>query len=67
MFLKDFVYLFLQGGEGREKEGERNSDVTQLPLTHQFLRLGPGPQPRHGPCLGLKPETFQFPVQHPIH
>ena len=37
LFLKkDFIYLFLERGEGREKEKERNID--QLPLA--------GPQPR---------------------
>ena len=25
--LKDFIYFFLERGEGREKEGERNIDV----------------------------------------
>ena len=27
VFLKDFVYLFLERGEGREKERERNINV----------------------------------------
>ena len=27
---KDFVYLFLEGGEGREKETERNIDVWEI-------------------------------------
>ena len=26
-FFKDFIYLFLERGEGREKERERNIDV----------------------------------------
>ena len=26
-FRKDFIYLFLERGEGREKEKERNIDV----------------------------------------
>ena len=41
-FLKDFIYLFLERGEGREKERERNINVW-LPLTH--------------PPLGTWPET----------
>ena len=41
IFLKDFVYLFLERGEGREKERQRNIKVW-LPL-----KWGPGPQPRH--------------------
>ena len=31
-FFKDFIYLFLERGEGREKERERNISVW-LPLT----------------------------------
>ena len=31
IFFKDFIYLFLERGEGREKERERNIDVW-LPL-----------------------------------
>ena len=31
VFLKDFIYLFLERGEGREKERERNINVW-LPL-----------------------------------
>ena len=27
--LKDFIYLFLERGEGREKEGEINIDVRE--------------------------------------
>ena len=30
LFIKDFIYLFLETGEGREKERERNID--RLPL-----------------------------------
>ena len=35
-FLKDFIYLFLDRGEGREKERERNINVW-LPLLHPLL------------------------------
>ena len=31
LFFKTFIYLFLERGEGREKEGERNINV-RLPL-----------------------------------
>ena len=41
-FLKDFIYLFLEREEGREKERERNINVW-LPLVH--------------PLLGTKPTT----------
>ena len=40
-FKKDFIYLLLMRGEGREKERERNNNVQeidQLPLAH--LQLG---------------------------
>ena len=46
-FKKDFIYLFLERGEGREKERERNINVW-LPLTYP-PPWGPGPQPRHVP------------------
>ena len=36
IFFKDFVYLFLERGEGREKERERNINVW-LPLAHPQL------------------------------
>ena len=50
-FLKEFIYLFLERGERKEKERERkkmckrNSDW--LPLSHP--NWGPGRQPRHVP------------------
>ena len=57
-FFKDFIYLFLERGEGREKERERNINVW-LPLTcpHNW---GPCPQPRHVPQLGIEPATLWF-------
>ena len=36
IFLKDFIYLFLERGEVRKKEGERNINVW-LPLAHPRL------------------------------
>ena len=39
-FLKDFIYLFLDRGEGREKERERNINVW-LPLTRPLLGTWP--------------------------
>ena len=35
-FYNDFIYLFLERGEGKEKERERNMNVW-LPLTHPTL------------------------------
>ena len=43
---KDFIYLLLERGEGREKERERNIKVL-LPLVRPLL--GAGLQPRHVP------------------
>ena len=37
-FLKDFIYLFLERGERKEKERERNINVW-LPLMHPPPRL----------------------------
>ena len=39
--LKDFIYLFLERGEGREKEMKRNIG--------KCCDWGPGPQPRRVP------------------
>ena len=47
IFKKDlFIYLFLERGEGREKERERNISVW-LPLTCPYWELGL--QPSHVP------------------
>ena len=42
-FFKDFIYLFLERGEGREKERERNINVW-LPLTRPQLGTWPATQ-----------------------
>ena len=34
LFFKDFIYLFLERGEGREKDRERNIDVQEK---HQLV------------------------------
>ena len=43
LFFKDFIYLFLDRGEGREKERERNINVW-LPLTRPVLGTRPATQ-----------------------
>ena len=43
LFLKDFIYLFLERGEGNEKERERNINVW-LPLTCPLLGTWPATQ-----------------------
>ena len=42
-FFKDFMYFFLERGEGREKERERNINVW-LPLTWPTLGTWPATQ-----------------------
>ena len=42
-FFKDFIYLFLERGEGREKEKERNINVW-LPLVRPLLGTWPATQ-----------------------
>ena len=41
LFLKDFIYLFLERGEGREKEGNIN---VWLPLSRPLLGTWPATQ-----------------------
>ena len=60
---KDFTYLFLERGEGREKERETNINVWekhQLVASCTHPDWGPGPQPRHVPWPRIKPATFLF-------
>ena len=42
-FLKDFIYLFLDRGEGKEKEREGSINVW-LPLERLLLRTWPATQ-----------------------
>ena len=42
-FFKDFIYLFLERGEGSKKETERNINVW-LPLMHPLLGTWPATQ-----------------------
>ena len=46
LFFKDFIYLFLERGEGREKERERNISAW-LPLVQPLL--GTWPTTQHVP------------------
>ena len=46
-FLKDFIYLFLERGEGREREGGRETSMCGCFLHTPYW--GPGQQPRHVP------------------
>ena len=61
-FFKDFIYLFLERGEGREKRKEpMYGSLSHAPY------WGPGPQPRHVPWLGIQPATLWFAGWHSIH
>ena len=60
---KDFTYLFLVGGEGKEKG--RGTSVCGCLLHARYW--GPGLQPKHVPWLGNKPTTLWFAGQHSIH
>ena len=61
---KNSVYLFLERGEGREKDRERNINAW-LPIA--YPNWGPVLQPRHVSWLGIKLVTLWYPVQHSIH
>ena len=56
-------YLFLERGEGREKERERNINGCLFHAPDQ----GPGPQPRHVPWLGIEPVILWFAGPHSVH
>ena len=67
-FFEDFIYFFLERGEEREKERERNINVWEIPGC--FLHTpnwGPGLKPRHVPWLGIEPATFRFTGWISIH
>ena len=65
-FLKKrfYLFIFIERGEGRENERERNINVW-LPVTCPLW--GPSLQPRHVPWLGIKLVTLWFTGQHSIH
>ena len=42
-YFKDFIYLFLEGGEGKDKDRERNMNVW-LPFTCPLLGTWPATQ-----------------------
>ena len=60
-FFKDFIYLLLERGEGREKERERNNNVREkhwLGASHTCPDRGSNLQPRHVPWLGIELAAF---------
>ena len=68
--LKDF-YLFLEKGEGKKKERERNIDVREKHLSvASHTRLDQARacnQPRNVHWLRIEPATFQFARWHPTN
>ena len=64
ILFKDFSYLFLERGEGREKERERNIMRGRLSCGPHW---GPGLQPRHVPWLRIEPVTLLFAHWPSIH
>ena len=68
-FLKKYIYLFLERGEEKEKERERNIWCERGPLigclSHSTNR-GSGPQPRHMPDWESNWQPFSDWL-HPTH
>ena len=63
-FFKGFIfYLFLERGEEREKERERN--INQLPLTQ--TQLGTWCTTQAWALTGIKLVTIQFVGWHSVH
>ena len=56
-FKKGFIYLFLEKGEGREKERERNINGV---ASHRCPTWGANLQPKHVPWLEIEPATLHF-------
>ena len=63
MYFKDFIYLFLEGGDRREKERKRNINVRQKHQSVASCMLPTGdlvPKSRTRPDQESKMATFQF-------
>ena len=66
LFFKDFIYLFLEGGEGREKKGERNINVWLV--ASRTLPIGDlGGNPSMCSRLGIKAVALWFTGRCSIH
>ena len=63
-FFLDFIYLFLESREGREKERKETWRCGCLTHTPNW---GPGPHPRHVLWLGIKLVTLWFAGPLSIH
>ena len=67
-FKRFYLFTFLERGEGREEERERN--ISGWEIHGCLLRAtnwASGPQPKHVPWWGTEPSTFQFRGWHSIH
>ena len=64
-FLRDFIYLFLERGEGREKGRETLICERDIGCLSHAPNWGPGLQPRHVPWLGTSDPLVPSP--HSIH
>ena len=67
VFFKKIFYLYLERGEGREKERERNIDMCErhidwMPLTHPQLGNWPAVQA----CALTRNQTGNLPVCRPV-
>ena len=60
-FKKDFIYLFLERGKGREKEKHQCVVASRAPV------LGTWPATQAGALTGIKPATVWFADCHSIH
>ena len=70
IILKDFIYIFLKRGEGRDKERERNVDVKENHWSAASLmrpNWRPNPQPRHVLWPGIEPVAFHFVGRQPAN
>ena len=63
IFLRFYLFLFLERGEGRKKRRE----TWMCGCLSCATSWGPGPKPRHVSWLGLEPATLCFAVWCPIH
>ena len=69
-FICLFIYLFLERGEERQKERERNMDETekhQSVVSRMHPNWGLNPKPRHVPRPRIYLATFYFAGQQPTN
>ena len=64
---KDFTYLLLEKGGGRERDGEKHVRDTLIGCLLHTPNWGLGTQPRHVPRLGIEPVTFWVTGQCAVH